>query len=366
MAGIIYNKQIEDTLYQGTGEKCLVLEPYTAYQVPFSFGKDWSKIRLAAIWSFTSTTGLSSSSDAKYNTPITDTTNGTGIMRYDAGGVTNVSNSFFGIMRDNDVKSLPFDPDCSGFIGWQGNAIDFSSSTGTGATMALNKLYSTQAIPGLPAEIELDDFGTKGKHKLVWTTGTKHIKHQLGNQADAYPRSSSVRSYIAPRTYGLANPYYEASGSGIDPSASGDYASFWGLEIERKDINDGGTIRPGYQISPFFHESPPFDPLPFAQPHENQQYADGCRISDASTENLRNIINGKDISKIALQTYGGGVFDRQMAIRVWNTDFSLNFPEDAAIAEAFMDSSQPDSIFFYNGFSDLYIRIHSWAVLRIE
>jgi len=362
MAGIIYNKQIEDTLYQGTGEKCLVLEPYTAYQVPFSFGKDWTKIRLAAIWSFTSTTGLSSSSDAKYNTPITDTTNGTGVMRYDAGGITNVSNSFFGIMRDNDVKSLPFDPDCSGFIGWQGNAIDFSNSTGVDAQRYLNKLYSTQPIPNSNF-IEPDDVGVNGKHKLVWVTGSEEILSARGRQADAIPTITTTAGYIAPRTYGLANPYYEASGSGIDPNASGDYASFWGLEITRADLNVLGANRPGYRVNPFFYESPPFEPIA-NRPRRNHQYAAGCRISDASTENLRNIINGKDISKESLRM--GDPSDRQEDLRLYNVDFALDSEPNRVLTEAFMDSSQPDSIFFYNGFSDLYIRIHSWAVLRIE
>lgn len=362
MAGIIYNKQIEDTLYQGTGEKCLVLEPYTAYQVPFSFGKDWTKIRLAAIWSFTSTTGLSSSSDAKYNTPITDTTNGTGVMRYDAGGITNVSNSFFGIMRDNDVKSLPFDPDCSGFIGWQGNSIDFSNSTGVNAQRYLNKLYSTQPIPNSNA-IESNDVGINGLHKLVWTTGNKGIRYVLDRQADAIPIVTTNDGYIAPRTYGLANPYYEASGSGIDPNASGDYASFWGLEITRTDPTILGAVRPGYRINPFFHESPPFEPVA-NRPRANHQYAAGSRISDASTENLRNIINGKDISKESLRM--NDPTNRQEDLLLYNTDFALDTETNTALAEAFMDSTQPDSIFFYNGFSDLYIRIHSWAVLRIE
>jgi len=363
MAGIIYNKQIEDTLYQGTGEKCLVLEPYTAYQVPFSFGKDWNKIRLGVIWSWVSTTGGSQTPDTQYNTPIADTTNNTGTMRFDAGGVTNVSNSFFGIMKDNEVKSLPFDADCSGFVGWQGNAIDFTNDTGLYAQRYLNRLYTTDPVTGTAT----------GRSKLVFANGTFEEDQYISKYADCNgpANNSSDEGHICPRTYGLGNPYLEASGSGIDPSASGNYASFWGLEITHTGFSKRSALRETFAIEPLFYQSPPYEGV---FPSENHQYpkSGSIAISDASTENLRNIINGSNLYDHAwyfLTTNFNGGYDRQININLSAHKIGSEFENtvyDPDPNSSFRQGKLPDSVFFYNGFSDLYVRIHAWAVLRIE
>ena len=362
MAGIIYNKQIEDTLYQGTGEKCLVLEPYTAYQVPFSFGKDWNKIRLGVIWSWVSTTGGSQTPDTQYNTPITDTTNGTGTMRFDAGGVTNVSNSFFGIMKDNDLKSLPFDSACSGFVGWQGNAIDFSNDTGEYAQRYLNRLYTTDPYQNGDREPTFT-----GRSKLVWANGEKEEFSYISKFADGDGRVNNFANegHICPRTYGLKNPYYATSGSGIDPSSSGDYGSFWGLEITHTGYANN-PVAESYFMEPLYYQGQPRE---YSQPNLNHQYAEGCRISDASTENLRNIINGSNLQDHAWYARETSTSDKQIDILLKSVVTNPNVTDqeyDPDPNSPFRQEQLPDSVFFYNGFSDLYVRIHAWAVLRIE
>jgi hypothetical protein len=307
MAGIIYNKKIKNTLYQGTGEKCLVLEPYTAYQVPFSFDNQWHKIRLGVIWSWVSTTGANGNPDEKYNTPITDTTNGTGTMRFNAGGVTNVSNSFFGIMKDNEVKSLPFDADCSGFVGWQGNAIDFSNDTGDYAQKYLNRLYTTDPYVNRDSQPTFT-----GRSKLVWANGEKEEHSYVSKFADGDGSYNNFaqEGHICPRTYGLKNPYYATSGSGIDPSSSGDYGSFWGLEITHTGYVNN-PVAESYLMEPLYYQG---QPRGYSQPNLNHQYAEGCRISDASTENLRNIINGADLQDRAWYTLSNFTTDKQIDI----------------------------------------------------
>jgi hypothetical protein len=354
MESIIYNKKIINTSNQGTGDKSFILGPRTAYQVPFNFGSDWNTIRLGVIWSWVSATGEATSDDTLYNTPISDyTLSGTGIIRYDSGGANDFSSSWFGIMRDSGDNRLPMNSECPGFVGWKGNRIDFSNrADDTLATDSYAGSYGRDNANCLQA-----DAGTYYQSPLVWTRSGSLLARDWAERAGAvgwWPGNNGKIQVIAPRTYGLANPSYAASGSGIDPSASGDYASFWGLEYkyERYDQTPGVTTQYSedrYKVQPYYYNSSDVK----TSGTINWQYSPDSRITDPSKENLRDILNGKSLSKF--------VHYRANYVRI--PTFSIPY---SGSPDEFKSANLPNSVFFYNGFLDLNVRIHSWAVLKIN
>ena len=347
MENIIYNKKIINTSDQGTGDKSFILGPRTAYQVPFNFGSDWNTMRLGVIWSWTSTTGGNASDDTLYNTPISDyTLSGTGIVRYDSGGASDFSSSWFGIMRDSGNNRLPMNSECPGFVGWKGNRIDFSNRAedyfGEDSRYGRDKANCLQA-----------NNGTSYQSPLVWTRSGSTLITDWAERAGAVgwlPGGNGTIQPIAPRTYGLANPFYEASGSGIDPSASGNYASFWGLEYKYKRFENGIYSKDEYKVQPYYYND--FNGNN-SSGTVNWQYSPDSRITNPSKENLRDIVNGKSLSKF--------VYNRADKQRTPN----LSIPYSGS-ADEFKSANLPNSVFFYNGFLDLNVRIHSWTVLKID
>ena len=351
MQNIIYNKKIVASSQQGTGDNSFVLGPRTAYQVPFNFGPDWNTVRLGVIWSWVSATGEATSDDTRYNTPITDyTLSGTGIVRYDSGGATDFSSSWFGIMKDSGNSQLPLNSRCRGFIGWRGNRIDFTNrEDGRPPDTIYAGSYGRDNGNCLLARYNT----TNHYSPLTWTRGGSTLATDWARRSSAvgwFPGNNGTLQPIAPRTYGLANPSYAASGSGIDPSASGNFASFWGLEYKYERVSS----KDQYKVQPYYlNKSIEGNDLVGAET-ANWQYSPGARISNPSKENLRDIINGAGLSK---HIYGGYANKQRTP--------NLSIPYSGSVDE-FKSANLPNSVFFYNGFLDLNIRIHSWAVVKIN
>lgn len=352
MENIIYNKKIINSSDQGTGDKSFILGPRTAYQVPFNFGSDWNTIRLGVIWSCVSTTGEATSDDTRYNTPISDyTLSGTGIVRYDSGGASDFSTSWFGIMRDSGNNQLPMNSKCPGFIGWKGNRIDFSNRAED--YFGEDSRYGRDNANCLQSSRD-----GNYESQLVWTRSGSLLQTDWANRAGAvgyWPGRNRTIQVIAPRIYGLANPSYETSGSGIDPSASGNFASFWGLEYKYKryDQTPGITTqysKDQYKVQPYYYNDFNGDN---SSGTINWQYSPDSRITNPSKENLRDIINGAGLSK----------FTHNRADYVRTPNLSIPY---SGSADEFKSANLPNSAFFYNGFLDLNVRIHSWSVLKID
>jgi hypothetical protein len=337
MNGIIYNKKTIDTP-QGTGDKCLILGPRTSYQLPFTFGADWEIIRLGVIWSCSSTTGENTNDDTLYNTPITDTTDGeSGTLIFESSQFSYYytpkdKNSWYGITKNNNLNTFPNDNGTTTFMGWQGNSIHFSSDVGDVAREYGNHLraQSSSTVAAL----------THWERTRIRTL--KSV-----STSSALPKGSSYSDVsIAPKLYGLKN----SSSSGISPEAEENFASFWGLQIE-KFISQGKYY---YNIMPcYLNESM----TTLINGGGNHQYSSGCKISDCSESKLLNIINGNDLQS---GIYSNG---RYRAVSFYPT---MNITTDEAKLEEFNQAYSPNSSFFYNAFDDLNIRIHSHAVVKIK
>ena len=336
MPAIIYDKKTEETFDQGTGDKCFILEPKKAYQVPFPFAT-WDRMRLGVIWSWTSTTGDSVDADGQYNTPISDYTDSTGVVQinpreeFDDHAVLK-EYSFFGISKKQPVARGNF----SDFVGWRGNVLYLSNVTND-TSGVLNKLGDT----GISSDLNYSGININPSN-FIWSTGRESV---VDSQA-VYTANGSVGS-IAPRIYGLKNP----NPSGISPEGEENFASFWGIEVNVVNRSN----KHSYEVLPlYYNDSSLF--LEDGVTVLNYQYNPNCKINNLSKENIKKIV------------YGG--FLKNETPTAVENKINLDNPAapiyNPAVNSEFNQNNLPNSLFLYNGFDDINIRIHSWVVISIK
>ena len=289
--GFIYEKTI-DSAFQGGTDKSLLIEPNYAYQVPFTFGSDWEEIKIGMFVSFVQT-GVGNENKG---TPTSTT--------IDAGGTTNDTFTYLGLIKEQDQNSLPLSTNNSGFIGTQ-SRYAFLSNTSTfgynkmthpdygSPTLGDNKFFSSYQGQELEKR-EITE--SQGNFNLVGTTGSSNF---------AYPHKEDY------------------------------FCSYWGLDY--KVLNKGQNDQLiSFRASQYDITSTP----------SNRNSIFYNKIEDPSIENLKNIING-----IGEYQYPD-LHNNTSTGFVWNKDAS-------ALA-------LPDSLFFYNAFQSLRPRIHAWAVKKIS
>jgi len=370
MNGVVYNKKISDTVEQGTGDKCLVLEPYTSYEAPFTWGRDWNQIRLGVIWSWTSTTGEDTSDDTRYNTPVTHSGNASDTMEFDYGGIIPETNCFFGISKSGQTSTVPGNVERSGFLGWKGHMVEMSTGSG---------VYDIHNSNTLGVK-EYDSYGVRRvRPELHWIKGNKWNSVSRMDYVGAHARSSfNDKANIAPRIYAEKNP----NPSGISPEGEENFASFWGLDVKRSVHPPYENRYNEFEVKPLYKNEAlnyttfepygrgDWTPISGVPDGGNFQYASGCRISNPSVEQLTNIINGAGVqSRPTYRSNLVSILRDDDNYRVDTTDFStypfgkydINDPNNP-----FRVNHQPDSVYFYNGFADLNVRIHSWIAIRIS
>jgi hypothetical protein len=290
--GFIYEKTI-DSAFQGGTDKSLLIEPNYAYQVPFTFGSDWEEIKIGMFVSFVQT-GVGNENKG---TPSLTT--------IDAGGTTNDTFTYLGLIKEQDQNSLPLSTNNSGFIGTQSRYMyvinnssyaynkmthpDYGSST-----LGDNKFFSSYQGQELE-EREITE--GQGNFNIVGTSGT--------TTTFAYPHKEDY------------------------------FCSYWGLNY--KVLNKGQSD----QLISF--KASQYDISSVPSSRNSLLYN---RIEDPSIENLKNIING-----IGEYQYPD-LHNNTSTGFVWNKDAS-------ALA-------LPDSLFFYNAFQSTRPRIHAWAVKKIS
>jgi hypothetical protein len=344
MPAIIYNKKTIETQYQGTGDKCFILEPKKSYQVPLPFASGWDRMRLGVIWSWTSASGSLINTDGQYNTPITDYTDGTGVVVIEQPPINNDwvldDHSFFGLAKKTDDPSGVLND----FIGWKSNILHLSNVTDDGSGV-LNKLGDSDLTSQRYPYFNCNYSGTNvNPSNLVWVSGSSQKANFPNGIFFANGSGDNFASpWVSPRVYGLKNP----NPSGISPEAEENFASFWGLDI----THTGSPSKEAYKISPLYFNSG--NDLAVGSANLNDQYND-CRITEADKVNIKDIINGKNVYEKFW--YGGNV-----GVPITLSDQTTNYGDINFIQDRLVDS-----VFFYNGFSGINIRIHSWAVLKIK
>jgi len=343
MNGTIYNKKTKETPQQQTGDNCLILGPRTSYQAPFAFGNDWEVIRLGVIWSCSSTTGLNTNDDTLYNTPITDPTNGQGTVTFENAN-ENLdqprNNSWYGVIQNNGLNTFPNHNGTSLFIGYRGYQMNFSSNeTDAGVLRKGNHLAG----------------GVLGEARLEFIERTRvTLRTQIeDSSALTSPQVYGLYSNngIGPKIYGLNN----TNPSGIDPSKSGNFASFWGLQIEKKVVNGlSPSGRWQYSAVPFYY-NPLFES--FENGGGNHQYSSGCKITDCGSNSLLNILDGNGLQSGLYPTPRYRSSDRTPFQSYSRSQEDLDFLNE---------TYTPNALFFYNSFTGLNMRIHSHAVVKVK
>jgi len=286
--GFIYEKTIQPE-FQGGTDKSLLIEPNYAYQVPFTFGSDWEEIKIGMFVSYT-LVGLGNE-----NTGFSAPT-----ITIDAGGTTNDTFNYIGIINAGDADSLPLSINNSGFIGAQSHSLYSALSTTRSYNKLANSLYGG---------------ATNGISNFFSTYGNQTLEQKPFNESQG--NFNIISRNATPSTqYALTN-------SNIY------FCSYWGLNY--KVINKGQSN----QLISF--NASIYGSL-------NSPYSN--KIEDPSMDNLKNIINGAGES-VETDLHGDPT-----------TGFLWNQGGEAL--------TLPNSLFYYNAFSQVRPRIHAWAVKKIS
>ena len=121
----------EKTISGGT-DKCLIIDPNYAYQVPLTFGSDWTKIKLGMFLSYTN------------STTAENTVFPYGVKN--SGGTTNDSNSYIGFIKNQESKYLPLDASAGSFIGHRFSQFDVLNSTNAPYSRLLDRFGTLNFI----------------------------------------------------------------------------------------------------------------------------------------------------------------------------------------------------------------------------
>lgn len=313
--GTIFRKQIADNGF-GTGDNCLKIDGNYAYQVPFSFGDNWNKIKLGMYLSFVSGDSLNGGTEASDGDE-------------NAGGTTNDTFNWIGLVRNANTKSLPLDVVNQGFVGHKSNVITVKASTTNGGPNMLRLLDANQThFDTTFTSISSNDgnaLATSTFGGSVLSTGL--IEGTKGNISTVYLQNSAHNNISSP----------SHSGSVVETGRG--FCAYVGMTFE---VNNKG--QEDQKISMTMHTS------------DNDVVAGNnatSKIANVSMDSLKFLINSSDIT------------ETQDA----HTDDSNTAPNEIT-GLVFNDGTNahplPDSFFFYNAMPKARPRIHAWAVKKFS
>jgi hypothetical protein len=197
--GVIFEKTI-DTAFQGGKDKCLLIEPNYAYQVPFSFGNDWNDIKVGLFISFV-TTG-----NGNENVAIA-----TSDTNFNAGGTTPDTFTYYGLVKEGASNSLPLTSDSSGFIGIQSDQANVSITTTNSTATTRNKFTH-------------NDFGSEiqGDNRLITSSGTTVLEEKEFRETEGNFNIVGCRQSLS---------------TSADPEKDQRYFAYWGARYQVIDKN---------------------------------------------------------------------------------------------------------------------------------
>lgn len=301
--GTIFRKQIADNGF-GTGDNCLKIDGNYAYQVPFSFGDNWNKIKFGMYLSFVSGASLNGGTEAQgYE---------------DAGGTTNDTFNWIGLVRNANTKSLPLDVVNQGFVGHKSHAVYVQNNVYTEYN-TLRILDTNQSFfDGVTDSNALatSTFGTS-------TLSTGLIEDEHGNIPTIYKQDGSV----------VSSPSH--SGSVLE--AGRGFCAYVGMTFE---VHDKGSA--SQKISMTMHTSDNKTSVSHAT----------SKIANVSMDSLKFLMNGADTTEPQDQPMPFSSTPNEITGLVFNDGTNAH--------------PLPDSFFFYNAMPKARPRIHAWAVKKFS
>ena len=316
--GFIYNKTIIANTNGAVvgGDKCLLIEPNHAYQVPLTFGDDWEDIEVGMYVSFVAT-GVGNEDVAAASSNATT---------FYAGGTTPDTFTYYGLVKEQPTKELPLTSDSSGYIGIKSDAVHFANTTNDSTARNQNKFSNS----------EHGIYPQQGRNTFLTSTGSSVLESKLfngvnGNYTAVGLSKSELSTSVVSSALGTTVADYQSAPDHDNAS----YFAFWGT---RYQVKNKGYPNQEIRVTSSFTK----DTL------STYQNAGGL---DPSTGSLINLMNG--IGRFTFPANSNSAMHPNASDGFkWN-DGSSNLP-------------LPDSLFFYNGFSMLRPRIHAWAVKKIS
>lgn len=301
--GFIFEKEnLTAASSQGGKDKCLIIDPNYAYQVPFTFGDDWSDIKIGMFMSFVRTG--ESNNDVGFGTTSTADTG------FFAGGSTADTFSYFGLVKEGASSALPTTANSSGFIGTVSDKVHVSTdSSSTSTNIGVTRQSCKFTHTDFDTQTNFSSPGN-GVNKFISSFGANTLQESEFNAANGNFNVVGLTS---------------TQSSVASPSRTSEFCAYWGLRFQV--LNKGATNQT-IKVTASFNDS-------VNNPNSNRA------ISDPGKGKLVNILNG--ISEINYTPPLTNGFS-------WNNGVSAY--------------DLPDSLFIYNGFPDIRPRIHAWAAKK--
>lgn len=243
--GTIFEKTI-DSAYQNGSDNCLIIEPYYAYQVPFTFGSDWEEITLGMFVSYVATgagnENVGLDSDWHY-----------------AGGTSVETYNYIGLVKSSAQNKLPTEANQSGYLGMRADKMYLSPPTND----YFNKLVST-SIVGTST--------TVGRCEFLATNGSTILESKEFDETNGNVNILGLKDSVSP--YG-------------DPEGTTQYMSYW--QFNYKVLNKG-------QSNQLIRVTAAFGVEDGFVPFSNNNDIARNHHDDPSLDNLKNFINGANLT----------------------------------------------------------------------
>jgi hypothetical protein len=232
--GTIFEKTIDNS-YQNGSDKCLIIEPNYAYQVPFTFGSDWEEITLGMFVSYVAT-GASNENV------------GLAPAWHRAGGTTVETYNYIGLVTSSAENKLPTEANQSGYLGMRADKMYLVSNT----TNYFNKLLSTSIV---------GDNNRLGKCEFLATNQSTILESKEFDETNGNVNILGLTD---------DNSFYG------DSEGTTQYMSYW--QFNYKVLNKG--------------QSNQLIRVTAASPDTNNNNISHNNHDDPSLDNLKNFING--------------------------------------------------------------------------
>ena len=321
-------------------DKMLVINSRYLYQVPWSFGKNWNKIKIGAFLSYTISNSANEgvASESVHN----------------SGTEENLNFTWIGVGVNSQTKTLPLDSANQGFIGYMCNQIEAPSNTNFGlhdhrrSVLELSNLATTEGTRGLASGI-----GTFGNNTL----GGSQLKvGREGSTSDdnttyaGEPGQGSIHVPIQAddnhdnNNRGKFAPDAQGAKLGANDHNYNHYTKFFGMQFEVlfKGTNEQKIVFHMIKSGDKDYNSASSSINPFNASSE----ATAAALEELLTNDSKGTI-------IPHSDNFTGIPGRAMSGIPW-TGTNGNALE------------LPDSFMFYNAFSNIRPRISAWGVRKVS
>ena len=357
--GILRNLTGDSSTGQHGGprdDKMLVINSKYLYQVPWSFGNNWNKIKIGAFLSYTI------AGNANLGVSDEDVIN--------SGTTSNENFTWIGIGVNSETKTLPLNANNQGFVGYMCNQIQAQQNIDEDEHMRAFCL-ELSTIAGQAAFSSLAT--TRGRASGIATFGNNILGGSIikvGLESDG-DQDNSASNYNVELSQGVihapivSSAFLTSAGHGADrgafsPDDNGKtlgsdgkrqvnnyYTKFFGMEFE---VLNKGTSEQKIKMSMIKSGFRDYTGINAANPYN----ATSDATSGALEELLTNDSKGTVIQTHPQATGIDGVVGRRTM-----TGMPFTGTDGNAL-------DLPDSFMFYNAFSTIRPRISAWGVKKIS